>query len=150
LKRKIGMEAAYNVELGNGLRVPGGGGFESFFERHGVGAGRVFFAAEGTEAAGRDADVRRIDVAVDVEIRLVAMQALAHVVRKPADGEDVAGAVEGECVSFVEALADKDFVLDCGQARIVGLERMRHTASIIAQAWGEVTVRADVRRFQRE
>ena len=90
------MQSTDDVELGDRLGVSGGCGFESFFQRHGVSAGRIFLASEGAEAAGGDADVGRIDVAIDVEVGLIAMHALANVVRQPADGEDVAGAVERE------------------------------------------------------
>ncbi len=72
------MQAADDVKLGDGFGVSGGCGFEGFFERHGVGAGRVLLAAKGTETAGGHAYVRRIDVAVDVEVGAVAVHALAH------------------------------------------------------------------------
>jgi hypothetical protein len=121
------------VKFGDGLGVSGGGGFESFFKRHGVSAGRVFLAAEGTEAAGGDTDVGRIDVAIDVEVRLVPVEALADVIGEPADGEDVAGAVERKGVSGIEALAGEDLVMDRVKARVVGLERVGHAGLMIAQ-----------------
>ena len=100
------------MEFGDRLGVAGGCGLESFFQRHGVGAGRVFLAAEGAEPAGGDADVGRIDVAVDVEVGLVAVHALAHVIGEPSDGEDVAGAIEGKRVLLAEAFAGQHFVFD--------------------------------------
>ena len=150
LKWQIGMQAADDVELGDRLGVSGGRGLEGFFERHGVGAGRVLLAAEGAQAAGGHADVGRIDVAVDVEVRLVAVHALAHVVGQPAHGEDVAGAIEGEGVVGGKALAGEHFVVDGVQARVVSLKRVRHAALMIAQGRGSVTVRLNVRKFQRE
>jgi len=101
LKRQVRMQSADDVEFGDGLAVSGGGGFERLVERHGVGAGSVFLAAESAEAAGRDADIGGIDVAIDVEIRLAAMHALADVVGHPAHGEDVSGAVESEGIGCV-------------------------------------------------
>ena len=84
------MQAADDVELGDRFGVSGGGRLQRLFQRHGVGAGRILLAAEGAEPAGRDAHVRRIDMAVDVEVRLVAMHPLAHEVGHPAHGQNVA------------------------------------------------------------
>ena len=125
LKRQIGMQSADDVKFGDRLGVSGSRGFESLFERHGVGAGRVLLASEGAQAAGRHANIRRIDVPVDVEVRLVAVHALAHVVGHPADGENVAGAVEREGIVGVKPLAGKDFVVNRRQPRIVGLKVVR-------------------------
>ena len=105
LKRQVGMQSADDVKLGDGLAVSGSRGFEGLFERHGVGAGRIFLAAKGAQAASGDANIGGIDMAIDVEISLVAMHALADVVRHPADGKNVAGAVESEGVGLVQALA---------------------------------------------
>ncbi len=134
------MEPADNVKFGDGLAVSGGGGFKGLFERHGVGAGCVFLAAEGTKAAGGDADVGRINVAVDVEIGLVAVKTLAHVIGQPAHGENVAGAVEGEGIGGVEALAGQDLFVDGVEARVFGLERVHgHAGKMIAGAVAEVS-----------
>ena len=54
--------------------------------------------AEGAEAAACDADVGGVDVAVDVEIGLIAVYALADEVGEPADAEDVGGVEENEAV----------------------------------------------------
>src|SRR5580693_6254052 len=105
LKRQVGMQTTDDVELGDGFAVSGSSGFKSFVERHGVGAGRILLAAESAEAASRDADVRGIYMAIDVEISFVAMHALANVVGHPTHGENVAGAVEGEGVARIETLA---------------------------------------------
>ena len=101
-------------------RVSGSCGFECLFERHGVGAGRVFFAAEGAQAAGGDTDIRGIDVAIDVEVGVIAVQTFANVVGHPSDGENVAGAVEREAVFGGEAFAGKDF----------GVNRWRRASSV--------------------
>src|SRR5579859_5714110 len=94
LERQVGMESANDVEFRDRFGIAGGRSFESLFERHGVGAGRVLLAAKGAQSAGGDANVRGIDVAVDVEISLVAVHALADQVGHPPHGENVAGAVE--------------------------------------------------------
>src|SRR5271168_4183929 len=128
------MQSSDDVKLSDRLTVSRSCGLESLLERHGIGAGRIFLAAEGAEAAGRYTDVGGVDVAIHVEIRLVAMHALADVVSHPAHGENVAGAVEGEGVVRVEALAVHDFAVDRLQARVVGLKRVkrRHLPDDIA------------------
>ena len=93
LKRQIRMQSADNVELGNRFGVAGSGRLESFFQRHGVGAGSIFLASKSAQAASGHANIRRIDMAVDVEVRLVAMHPLANPVGQPADGQDVARAI---------------------------------------------------------
>ena len=98
------MQAADNVELGDSFAVSGSGGFKSLIERHSVGAGGVFLATESTQAAGCDADVGGIDVAIYVEISFVPMHALAHMIRHPPDGENIPGAIEGESIVRVQAL----------------------------------------------
>src|SRR5580704_9521530 len=118
------MESADDVELGDGLGISGSGGFKSFFERHGVGAGHVLFAAEGAQAAGGDTDIGGIDVAIDVEVGAVAVEALADVVGHPSDGENVAGAVERERVFGGEAFAGKHFGVNRLETRVVGLKRV--------------------------
>src|SRR5258708_32699765 len=67
LKGQVGMEAANDVKLGDSFGISRSGGFESFIERHGVGARRILLAAEGAQTAGGNADVRGIDVAGGVE-----------------------------------------------------------------------------------
>src|SRR5258708_23678153 len=65
LKRQIGMKSANDVKLGDSFGISRSGSFESFIERHGIGAGRVLLASEGTKAASGYADVGGINVAVD-------------------------------------------------------------------------------------
>lgn len=59
---------------------------------------------------------------VDVEVRLVAMYALAHGIGHPPYGENVATAVQGEGVVGVKPLAGKDFLMNRRQTQIVCLE----------------------------
>ena len=132
LKWKIRVQSADDVEFGDRLSVSGGCGLESFFQRHGVSPGRIFLASEGTETARGHADVGRIDVAVDIEVGLIPVHAFANVVGKPADGEDVAGAVEREAVLLAKAFAGQHFLLDGVQACVVSLERVQgHAVSMI-------------------
>ena len=124
LKRQVGMQSADNVKFRDRLGVSGGRGLESFLQRHGVGAGRIFLAAEGAQTAGGHADVGGIDVAVDVKVRLVPVHALANVVGHPSHREDVAGSVQREGVIGGEALAGHHFRADGLEARVVSLKCM--------------------------
>src|ERR1700722_10054651 len=112
LKRQIGMQSADNMELGNRFAIARGCSLESFFEGHSVCAGRIFFPAERTQSAGGYANIRRINVAIDVEVRLVAMHALAHRVLQPANCEDVRGTIKRKRVFGGEPLASQNFLLD--------------------------------------
>ena len=89
LKRQIGVQAADDVELGDGFRVAGGRGLPRLIEGHGVARGIALFAAEGAELAGRDAHVGGVDVAIDVEVGHVAVHPLAHMVGQPTHGQHV-------------------------------------------------------------
>ena len=59
-----------------------------------------------------------IDVAVHVEISLVAVQPLAHLIRHPADAQQIGRAVERHAVVEAEALAGLHFVADRLQTRV--------------------------------
>src|SRR5258706_13367109 len=85
LKGEVRMQSADDVQLGDRLVVSRGCGFKGLVERHSVGAGSVFFAAEGAKAAGGDTNIGRIDVAIDIEISPVAMHAFANMVGHPAE-----------------------------------------------------------------
>ena len=116
------MQAADDVKLGDRLAVAGGRRLPRLFERHGV-AGRVaLLAAEGAELAGCDADVGRVDVAIDVEVGDVAMHPLAHVVGQPAHREHVLRSIESQAILGVEALARHHLGGNRLKARIVGAE----------------------------
>src|SRR5271156_1088048 len=122
VKRQIGMQSANDMKLSDRLGVARGSRFESLLKRHGVGARRILFAAEGAKAAGRDAYVRRIDVAIYVEVSLIAMHALADVIGHPAHRENIAGAVQREQVRGGEALAGHYFGMNRRETRIVRLK----------------------------
>src|SRR5579864_550339 len=116
------MQAAHDVKLSNRFAVAGSSGFKRLFERHCVGAGAVFPAAKCAQTACGDADIGGIYVAIDVEISLIAMHALAHVVGQPADSEDVPGSVERERVIRTEALTSKHLIVNRRESLVIGLE----------------------------
>src|SRR5581483_3393288 len=104
------MQTAYDVELCDGLGVTRRGGLECLFQRHGVCPGSVLLAAKGAQAAGGNADIGGIDMAIDVEVSLVPVQALANVIRKPADSQNVSSAIKSQSIFLSKALAGKDFL----------------------------------------
>src|SRR5450631_3548832 len=119
------MQSADNVKFGDRLAVSRGCGLESFLQRHGVGAGRVLLAPKSTQAAGRHADVGRIQVAVDVEIRRVPVHPLADMIGQPAYGQDVTRAIKDEGVVDREALPRKDLFVDRLKPSVVALKWMQ-------------------------
>ncbi len=118
------MKSADDVELRDRFGITGGRCLPRLFESHGVAVGVAFLAAKGTQLACRNADVGGVDVAIDIEIRHIAMHAFAHVVGQPADSQYVRGSVKHEAVFKVEALARKHFGRDGLQARVVRAKRM--------------------------
>ena len=115
-KRKIRMQAANDVELGDRLDVTGTCSLPRLLERHRVGARLTLLTAKGAQPAGRDADIRRIDVPVYVEVGNISMQLLAHVIREPADGQNVATAIESNAVVKAETLTGQHLLGDRTQS----------------------------------
>src|ERR1700733_2243685 len=103
------MQPSYDMKLRDRLTVSRACRFKRLLERHRVGPGRDFLAAEGTEATGGDAYVRGIDVSIDIEVGLVAMHALADMVGHPSHGQHIAGAIERQPIGGIEALAGHHF-----------------------------------------
>ena len=112
VERQLGMQPADDVELGDGFAPALAGALPDLLERHGVGLGIVRPLAEGAQAATGHADVGGVDVAVDVEIRHVAVQPLAHQVGQVAERQDVGGAVERDAVVERQPLAGLDLLED--------------------------------------
>ena len=112
------MQAADNVEFrgafGNAFR----GARENFVERKSVSTRRIGRTPESAQLAVRHADIRRIDVPVDVEVADIAVALLAHVIREPADRQQVVRLEEREAVIGREALARQDFLSDGLEARV--------------------------------
>src|SRR5258708_24822748 len=108
LERQVRVQAADNVKFRYSFRVSGSRRLKSFFQRHGVGTGSVFLASKSAETARRHADIRRVDVAIDVEVRHIAIHALAHLVGQPSHGENVRGAIQRGCIVQTQPFAGKD------------------------------------------
>ena len=108
LKGQIRMESADNVEFSDRFGIAGGRSLESFFQRHGICARSIFLASKSTETASSYANVGGIDVAVHVEVSNVAMHPLAHMVRQPANGQNIVGAISSDRILKVEPLPRKD------------------------------------------
>src|SRR6478672_3844536 len=116
------MQSANDVEFRDCLGVARRGRFKSFFQRHGVGAGSVLLAAESTQPASRHANIGGIQMAVDVEVCLVAMHAFADVVGHPAYGQNIAGTVESKSVIGIQSIASHNLVMDWAQPGVISLE----------------------------
>lgn len=81
-------------------------------------------APEGAQPASGYTDVRGIDMAINIEICLIPMQALANVIGHPAEGEHIATAIKGESISKIEAIASDYFGVNRLQPAIVSLKGM--------------------------
>jgi hypothetical protein len=64
-------------------------------------------------------------MAIDVEVRPIAVHALADLIGHPADGKNVCGAIEGERIVRIQPLAGDDFVINGPKPRITGLKGMQ-------------------------
>ena len=137
LQRQLRMQAAHDVKLRDRLAPSLAGVPPHLFERHGVGLRVVHALPEGAQAAARHADVRGVDMAVDVEIRHVAVLALAHQVGHVAHPQDVAGTVQRHAVLERQPLACLDLRADGNQTGIAddnlhgqtpGLQKMMSAA----------------------
>src|SRR5271156_1388335 len=106
------MQTTDDVEFGDGLAIAGGSRLEGFLKCHGIRARRIFLTSEGAKAAGGHANIRRINVAIDIEVSLVAVHALAHGIRQPAYGKDIRRAVECEGVVLVEPFSSEHLGVD--------------------------------------
>jgi hypothetical protein len=112
LKRQVGMQSADDVELRHRFAVSGSGGLVGLLQRHRVGARRILLSPKSAETAGRHADIRWIDMPIDIEVRLVPMQALADVIREPSHGKNVASPVKNKRVVTGQAFACQNFLGD--------------------------------------
>ena len=119
VERQFGMQAADDVEFGDRLAPAFAGAVPDLFERHGVGLGILAPSCRTRTAATGHAHIGGIDVAVDVEVGLVAVQALAHQVGQVAERQDVGGAVERQAVFEGQPLARFHLVADRLQTGVV-------------------------------
>ena len=99
------MQAADDVKFGDRFAPALAGAMPDLVERHRVRLGIAHLLAERAQPATGDANVGRIDVAVDVEVRGVAVQPLAHDVGQVAERQDVGGAVQRDAVLERQPLA---------------------------------------------
>ena len=67
-------------------------------------------------------DDARLRPPVDVEVGLVAVQALTYLVGQPANGKNVFGPIQGECVIGAEALRGEYLVGNRTEPCVVCLE----------------------------
>src|SRR5258708_2457588 len=116
------MQSADNMKLGDSFAVSGSRSLKSLIERHGVGAGRILLASESAQTASCDTNVGGIDVAIDIEISLIPVHTLAHMVRHPPHGKNVAGAVKRERIVRAQPLTRQNFSVNRLQACIIGLK----------------------------
>jgi len=126
---KIGMQPADNVKLRGAFPHPLRGPLVNLLEGKGVRSGSAGIAAKGAELAMGHANVRRIDVAVDVVIGHVAVPLFAHIIRKPADCQQVGRLVKRKAVVKGQALAPQHLVGDGLQARVVD-GQFRHGSTL--------------------
>jgi hypothetical protein len=75
----------------------------------------------------RAADVRRIDVAIDVVIADVAVALLADVIREPANGQEIIRFEEPHAFVCVEAFSSENFIGNRPEARVCDLEFRIHS-----------------------
>ncbi len=118
VERQLRMQAAHDVEFGNGFRVTMPGLFPDFLQRHGVRLGILGALAERTQFAARHADIGGIDVAVDVEEGGVAVEAFADLVGQPADAQQIGRAVNNDAVLVGQPLAGIDLGADGFEASV--------------------------------
>ena len=112
VQRQLGMQAAHDVEFGDGFAIALAGLVPDLFKRHRVCLGIALLLAERAQLATGHADIGRIDVAIDVEVSLVAVQPLADLVRQPADPQQIRSAINRQAVLIGQPLAGGDLGSD--------------------------------------
>ena len=89
IEGQIRMQPANDVEFRRAFAHALFCALVNLFQCVNVCAGSVRIATKRTQPAMRQAHVRRIDVAIDVEIGDIAVPLFTHVIRKPADREQI-------------------------------------------------------------
>ena len=105
------------------------GALPDFFERIGVRAAGIFVAPKRAQLAMRAADVGGIDVPVDVEVADVAVALFAHIIRQPANGQQIARGIEREAVLGGKPLAGEHFFSDGLEAVVRDVQLCVHLKS---------------------
>src|ERR1700739_2008053 len=127
VEREIGVQAADQMKFRGAFTQTLFGALPDFFQGKCVGAGSVRAAAESAELAMRHADVRWVDVPVNVEVANVAVALFADVVRQPAQGQQIGRAINGDAVLEAEPFAGQNFGGDGFEARIVDYRNSGHS-----------------------
>ena len=124
---QIRVQATYDVKFGRAFADALGGALKHFIESpaKSIGTGRVRRAPKGAKLAMGHADVRRIDVAINVVVAEVAVTLFANVIRKPAQRQHVVGLEEGDALRHVETLASQHFGGDRIEAAVADLQTAR-------------------------
>ncbi len=116
------MKSADDVKLSDRFGVSRCSSLKGFFERHRVGPRSIFFASKGAKPTGSNTNIRRIDVAIYVEVRLIAVHALAHEIGHPSNGQDVAGSIENQGIVGVQPPASHYLFINRHQPLVVCLK----------------------------
>src|SRR5580704_360960 len=103
------MQAADDVKFRRAFRHAFRRALVNFIERECVSAGRVRRASESAEAAMRYANIRGVNVAVDVVIADISVLLLADVIAKPAERKQIVRFVKRDAVFRIETLAGQYF-----------------------------------------
>ena len=141
IESQLRMQAAHDVKFGDGFAVALAGLVPDLFERHRVRLGIALLLAERAQLATGHADIGGIDVAVDVEVSLVAVQALADLVRQPADAQQIRSAVNRQAVLVGQPLAGVDLGADRFEASV--FKRGSHQKDRVSCALGQNTQEND-------
>src|ERR1051325_9045933 len=112
------MEPADDVKLGNRFPISLSRAVPDLLERHGVRLGIPGALTERTKAATGDANVSGINMAIDIEVSLVAVQTLAHEVGHVAESQQIRCAVEGDSVIERKPFACIYLVVNRTQRRV--------------------------------
>src|SRR5579862_5547983 len=125
VEREFGMQAAHDMKFGDGFTVAISGLMPDLFERHRVCFRIAFLLAERAQLATGDTDIGGIDVAIDVEVSLVAVKAFANLIRHPADPQQIRSPINRQPVLKGQPLSGSDLSADRFETRI--FKRGSHT-----------------------
>src|SRR5438270_6405355 len=92
------MQSADDMKLGDRFAISLARAMPDFLQRHGVRVRVLGALSEGAEAATGHANVGGIDVPVDVEVSLVAVQSLPDYIREIAEPQKIGRAVQCDAV----------------------------------------------------
>ena len=121
------MQATNDMEFGDRFAVSRGRCLPRLFQRHSVSAGCVFLAPKRAQATGGDTDVRGINVAVDVEVSAISVQALANQIGQPTNGQHIVRTIKRQRFLSAEPLLRLYLFAYRRKARIVSLEAVEHS-----------------------